>query len=149
MTPDDESAELEEANARFYRAFEALDLAEMDAMWAHGEHVRCIHPGWSMLEGWEAVRQSWEAIFKDSREMRFSLGDVQARVAGDTAWVTLNENILQGSGEVAAGLHDATVAATNVFVHDERGWRLVVHHGSPVHRPIGDDEDSAGQQEAG
>ena len=25
-----------EANARFYRAFEALDLATMDAVWAHG-----------------------------------------------------------------------------------------------------------------
>ena len=94
MTPDDEAAEAEEANARFYRAFEALDLAEMDRVWAHGEHVRCVHPGWALLEGWEAVRQSWEAIFKGSGEMRFSLGDVQARVTGDTAWVTCAENIL-------------------------------------------------------
>ena len=35
MSPDDEPAEVEEANARFYRAFEALDLGEMERVWAH------------------------------------------------------------------------------------------------------------------
>lgn len=32
----DAPAEIEEANARFYRAFEALDLAEMEKVWALG-----------------------------------------------------------------------------------------------------------------
>ncbi len=126
MTPDDE---LEEANARFYRAFEALDLPEMDAVWAHGEHVRCIHPGWAMLEGWEAVRQSWEAIFKDSPEMRFSLGDVQARVAGDLGWVTCSENILsQVHGNIAV----TTLLATNLFERRSGEWRMVLHHASHI-----------------
>jgi len=129
MTPDDESAELEEANARFYRAFEALDLAEMDAVWAHGEHVRCIHPGWAMLEGWEAVRQSWEAIFKDSREMRFSLGDVQARAAGDLGWVTCSENILS---QVRGNIAVTTLLATNLFERRGRDWRMVLHHASHI-----------------
>ncbi len=129
MTPDDESAELEEANARFYRAFEALDLAEMDAVWAHGEHVRCIHPGWAMLEGWEAVRQSWEAIFKGSQEMRFSLGDVQARAAGDLGWVTCSENILsQARGNIAV----TTLLATNLFERRGGEWRMVLHHASHI-----------------
>jgi len=34
-----------EANDRFYRAFESLDLAEMDQIWAHGDEVACVHPG--------------------------------------------------------------------------------------------------------
>ena len=34
-------AEVEQANARFYQAFETLDLARMDQVWAHGEHVQC------------------------------------------------------------------------------------------------------------
>src|SRR5206468_1148625 len=51
--------EVEEANARFYRAFEALDLAEMEKVWAHGEHVKCVHPGWPLLAGWANVRASW------------------------------------------------------------------------------------------
>jgi ketosteroid isomerase-like protein len=129
MTPDDESAELEEANARFYRAFEALDLAEMDQVWAHGEHVRCVHPGWAMLEGWEAVRQSWEAIFKDSREMRFSLGDVQARVGGDLGWVTCAENILS---QVRGNIAVTTLIATNVFERRGAEWRMVLYHASHI-----------------
>src|SRR5258707_14805087 len=76
MNPDDERAEVEEANARFYRVFETLDLRQMEEVWAHGEHVRCVHPGWGLLTGWDAVRQSWEAIFKHSEEMRFSITDV-------------------------------------------------------------------------
>jgi len=130
MTPDDdERGELEEANGRFYRAFEAQDLAEMDQIWAHGEHVRCVHPGWAMLEGWEVVRQSWEAIFKGSGEMRFTLGDVQARGRGDVGWVTCSENILsQVRGNVAV----TTLLATNVFERHGGEWRMVLHHASHV-----------------
>ena len=35
-----DTAEVVEANARFYRAFETLDIAEMDQVWDHGEHVK-------------------------------------------------------------------------------------------------------------
>ena len=53
MNTDDERARVEEANARFYRAFESLDLREMEGVWAKGEHVKCVHPGWGLLAGWE------------------------------------------------------------------------------------------------
>lgn len=129
MTPDDERGELEEANARFYRAFESQDLAEMDQVWAHGEQVRCVHPGWAMLEGWEAVRQSWEAIFKGSGEMRFTLGDVQARGSGDVGWVTCSENILS---QVRGNIAVTTLLATNVFERRGGEWRMVLHHASHV-----------------
>ena len=129
MPPDDHRAELEEANARFYRAFEALDLAEMDTVWAHGEYVRCIHPGWSMLEGWDAVRQSWQAIFKDSPEMRFSLSDVQAYPAGDLGWVTCAENILS---QVRGNIAVTTLLATNIFERRGGQWRMVLHHASHI-----------------
>jgi ketosteroid isomerase-like protein len=132
MNPDDEVAEVEEANARFYRAFESLDLAEMDRVWAHGEHVRCIHPGWCMLDGWEAVRQSWEAIFRGSQEMRFSVGSVQARAAGDVAWVTCTESILS---DTRGNLTVTTLLATNVFERRGSDWLMVHHHASHVLTP--------------
>lgn len=129
LTPDDDSAEVEEANDRFYRAFESRDLTGMDRLWAHSEHVRCIHPGWGLLAGWEAVRQSWEAIFKDNREMRFSLGEIQTRVEGNLAWVTCTENILsQLRGEIAV----ASVLATNVFERRGGEWLMVHHHASHI-----------------
>ncbi|MCI0546826.1 MAG: nuclear transport factor 2 family protein [Candidatus Rokubacteria bacterium] len=129
VTPDDDAQEVEETNARFYRAFENMDLAEMDRLWCHREYVRCVHPGWGLLEGWGAVRQSWESIFKGSGEMRFSLGDVQIRVGGDLAWVTCTENILS---EVRGTIAVTAVLATNVFERRGREWLLVHHHASHI-----------------
>ena len=103
-----ERAAVEEANARFYRAFEALDLAAMDAVWAHDDDVKCVHPGWPLLTGWAAVRESWQAIFANTEEMRFTLSDVRGRVA-----VT-------------------AILATNLFARAGDEWRMVHHHASHV-----------------
>lgn len=121
--------DVEEANARFYRAFEALDLGAMEEVWAHGEHVKCVHPGWPLLTGWEAVRSSWEAIFESTEEMRFTLGDVRVEVAGEFAWVTCTENILS---EVHGRVSVTAVLATNLFERAPDGWRMVHHHASHV-----------------
>ncbi len=127
MKSDDEAAEVEEANARFYRAFESLEISQMDQVWFHGGHVRCIHPGWCLLSGWEAVRQSWEAIFKDSREMRFSIADVDVHVDGNLAWVTCTENILSHArGQIAV----TALLATNVFERLGGEWLMIHHHAS-------------------
>ena len=58
LTPDEELAEIQETNARFYRAVETQDLDAMEALWLHTGYVRCVHPGWCLLTGWESVRQS-------------------------------------------------------------------------------------------
>src|SRR5256885_6171630 len=90
----DDGKAIEEANASFYRAFEALDLRAMEDVWSHDEHVQCVHPGWPLLTGWGAVRASWEAIFANTQEMSFTLTHVRAAGAGDLAWVTCTQNIL-------------------------------------------------------
>jgi ketosteroid isomerase-like protein len=119
----------EQANASFYRAFEALDLRAMDEVWAHGPHVKCVHPGWPMLTGWDAVRASWEAIFANTQEMRFTLTDVRAAATENFAWVTCTENILsETDGRVGV----TSILATNLFEHGDGGWRMVHHHASHV-----------------
>jgi ketosteroid isomerase-like protein len=122
-----EAADVEEANARFYRAFETLDITEMDQVWAHGEHARCVHPGWPLLSGWDAVRASWETIFANTEEMRFTLSDVNVNVRGALAWVTCTENILS---DVQGRVTVTSILATNLFERDADGWRLVHHHAS-------------------
>jgi len=129
MRPDDEIAAVEEANARFYRVFESLDLGQMEQVWAHEEHVRCVHPGWCLLTGWEAVRHSWEVIFKSSQEMRFSITDVHVHVLGDLGWVTCTENILS---EARGNISVTSVLATNIFERTEGEWLLVHHHASHI-----------------
>jgi len=123
---------VEEANAAFYRAFEALDLDEMDAVWAHDEHVRCVHPGWPLLCGWDTVRESWRRIFENTQEMRFTLSNVAVHVGGDLAWVTCTENILSELGERVSV---TAILATNLFERAPTGWRLVHHHASHVLTP--------------
>jgi ketosteroid isomerase-like protein len=124
-----EAAEVEDANAGFYRAFEALDLAEMDRVWAHEAHVRCVHPGWPMIGGWDAVRASWRTIFENTEEMRFTLSDISVNVGSDLAWVTCTENILAEAGERVSV---TAILATNVFERTDSGWRLIHHHASHV-----------------
>ena len=124
-----DTADVEETNARFYRAFETLDIAEMDRVWVQGEHVRCVHPGWPLLCGWEAVRTSWQTIFANTEEMRFTLTDVTVNAGEELAWVTCTENILS---EVNGRVTVTAILATNLFERGADGWRLVHHHGSHV-----------------
>ena len=123
MNGDADRAEVEEANARFYRVFESLDLRQMDEVWAHADHVRCVHPGWGLLTGWDAVRESWEAIFKNSEEMRFSITDVNAYVEGPIGNISVT-----------------SLLATNIFERSAGEWRMIHHHASHIlsgHRPAG------------
>jgi ketosteroid isomerase-like protein len=117
------------ANARFYRAFESLTLDEMDAVWVHGDHVACVHPGWPRLTGWEAVRESWATIFQNTVEMRFTITDVRVDVRADVAWVLCTENILS---QARGGLAVTSILATNVFERHGAEWLLVHHHASHV-----------------
>ena len=125
----DDPSEVEEANLSFYRAFETLDLAQMDAVWLHTERAQCVHPGWPLISGWAAIRSSWETIFANTTEMRFTIGD--ARVAGgpDLAWVTCTENILS---DVQGRVSVTSLLATNIFERTPEGWRMVHHHASHV-----------------
>src|SRR5271169_853903 len=58
---------LRDANRRFYAAFEAMDLAALEEVWAHEEWVQCVHPGWDLLLGWDEVRESYMRIFSNTR----------------------------------------------------------------------------------
>ena len=121
--------DVEAANEAFYRAFEALDMRAMEQVWAHGQHVKCVHPGWPLLTGWDAVRTSWETIFANTQEMRFTLTDVRVEAASELAWVTCTENILsETDGRVGV----TSILATNVFERDGGAWRMVHHHASHV-----------------
>ena len=122
-------AAVEAANAEFYAAFESVDIDRMHAVWDDDEDVTCVHPGWPMLRGRGRVMRSWALIFANTPYIQFFLTDVRADVLGESAVVTCSENILTSVGDSAG---DALVVATNVFRLRDDGWRLVVHHGSPV-----------------
>ena len=117
------------ANHRFYAAFEGLDLAAMDSVWAHDDTVQCVHPGWELLLGWDEIETSWARIFASTRRIRISLSSVWTRVEGEVAWVTCTEHVTTAFDE---GFDEATVQATNVFILRDGQWLLAARHASPL-----------------
>lgn len=128
--PDDDA--LREANARFYAAIEELDLDAMDAVWAHDGWVRCVHPGWELVEGWEEVRASWQRIFSNTRWLRVTPTAVAVASLGDVGLVACSENITAAEDGEGGDVGVAVAQATNLFVRTPEGWRLIHHHASPA-----------------
>ena len=124
-----EVSAVEAANAEFYAAFEAADLDRMQAVWDDADDVSCVHPGWAPLRGGSRIMRSWAVIFANTPYIQFFLTDVAVAVFGEVAVVTCAENILTAPSDSGG---DATVQATNIFRRRAEGWRLWLHHGSPV-----------------
>jgi ketosteroid isomerase-like protein len=124
-------AQVKRANERFYRAFETLDITYMAAVWVQAERAKCVHPGWSLLSGWEAIRRSWEGIFANTDYMRFVITEVAVHLYGRVAWVTCVENL----SDAPDTLQMARILATNVYEQTGDEWRIVHHHASPVMHP--------------
>ncbi len=116
-----------QVNHAFYDAHEQRDLAGMAAVWEHSDRACCIHPGWPILRGWATIEESWRRIFTGSGRNQFIITNEAVQVLGDVAWVSLDENLVEGA---ATG----TIAATNVFARVGPAWRMVLHQGSPVAR---------------
>ena len=113
------------ANQAFYDAHEQRDIEAMRDVWEHSERVVCVHPGWPILRTWRLVEESWRRILEGPGRNQFIVTNDIVAVHGDLAWITLDENLVQGAST-------GTVAATNVFAHSDDGWKMILHHGSPV-----------------
>jgi len=116
-------------NARFYEAFERSSMGMMEDIWSDKASVRCIHPGWSVVEGREAVLESWQRIFEGDVRMKVSLRNVRAEVYGSIGVVVLQEEVQYMSGKLS---NSGSVIATNIFEHDGKNWKMIHHHGSPT-----------------
>jgi ketosteroid isomerase-like protein len=118
-------AELEvlDANSAFYAAFTGRDLEAMDAVWARGAPVACIHPGWEALRGREEVMESWRAILSGNAPA-VRCTRASAHVLGGAAFVVCHERLPGGR-----------LVATNVFVREDGAWRMVHHQAGPLPEP--------------
>ncbi len=142
MTARDIAA-VQDANAAFYEAFETLDIQQMDTLWLHEDHVKCIHPGWKICQGWPDVRDSWVLIFNHTHEIKFSICLIDVVVKGDLAWAVCNESITtKDNGKWLEG----HVLSTNIFERRNKVWMLTHHHGSPViaSEQEGEEEEAGG-----
>ena len=120
MSSDNHSREgLLEANAAFYEAFAAGDLARMTALWADRDDLSCTHPGQFRLSGRSSVLASW-----------FSILEAPPPVRAEAAEAVL----LDGSGIVTCVevIDGHRLSATNCFEWDGEHWRMVHHQAGHI-----------------
>lgn len=117
------------ANLAFYEAFRSLDLARMEAVWLQEDWVRCLHPGWELLLGWEEVHRSWAAIFHSTSQVLISISRPVIQIMGETAWVSCLEDVTTAQSN---DISSALIETTNIFVRHRGRWLLVHRHTTPL-----------------
>lgn len=135
--PSDEE-QVREAHAAFYEAFSDRDMEAMEDVWARDAPVSCIHPGWSLLVGRDAVLASWRSILEGPAAPEVAASREVVHLYGDTAVVLCVETLADGQ-----------LMATNVLAKEPGGWRLVHHQAGPISMAIefeddDDDDDDEG-----
>jgi len=133
---------VETVNTTFYEAFESADIDTMQDLWLDDPETLCVHPGALPVRGTSAINRSWALIMANTPYIQFFLTDVEVSVWEGVASVTCTENVLTGddtTGPDAFG--GAKAVATNVFVRTPGGWRLWIHHASPVLSAQHDDDE--------
>lgn len=129
----------EAAEAAFYEAFEKRDIEAMMSVWAD-DGIVCVHPMGPRIDGRREVAQSWADIFEGGVALRFEPTDVGSTHSDAIAVHCVHEDISFGPGF----RQRTRVIATNVYRRTEDGWRMIVHHASPVDDSEGEDEDDDG-----
>jgi ketosteroid isomerase-like protein len=118
----------QEVEAAFYQALERGDLDAMMNVWSEDEEIVCVHPGGPRLNGYALVREGWRHIFEGGTRLKVQLLALSTVHAPFTAVHSVIEQItVVGQKHLAA-----PVVATNVFIRGALGWRMIVHHASPV-----------------
>ena len=125
--PDQDSAIT--ANEKFYKAFNARDLSAMKEIWSSHQNVTCVHPGWSPLNGFEPIIDSWQGIFKNSGNMDIQISDINMLTSNDLAWVSCVEKLYTIASH---GVLASKVFSTNLFKLNQDGWKMIMHHASPM-----------------
>ena len=118
----------EAVEAAFYAAFEARSLDAMMAVWADDDAIACIHPMAAPLDGRAAVAAGWRSMFEAAGQFR-----VQVELAQE---IRTAEQVIRIVREYLAIGEETEprppILATNVYRKEAGGWRMVLHHASPL-----------------
>jgi len=127
----------EQAEAVFYTAFESGDLEAMATIWLRADDVVCVHPHGPQLVGYAPVLQSWRNILENTDGFHLSVQLVNQLDGRDIAIRFVNETLINEHSDAAP----VTVLATNAYRRTESGWRIVLHHASPMPQTESSEEE--------
>lgn len=117
------------AHERFYDAFQKLDLESMSRLWARDIDVSCVHPGWDLISGYEAVMQGWRMIFEGTSDLRVRIDEPRVISNEGLAWVVCKEVLFT---TVQGMPVENVLTAINTFVRENDEWRIAHHHAAPI-----------------
>jgi len=121
----------DEAEEAFYTAFAKADVDAMMAVWLESDAITCVHPVGPRISGREAVRAGWQELFRGGSGLRFRLGEVN-RIQDALLSIHILHEHITVPGE--SGERPPAVA-TNIYQLTQDGWRMILHHASPVAVP--------------
>ncbi len=121
-----------EAEDAFYTAFSNGNPGAMREIWLDADFTSCVHPMGDRLAGTTAILKSWETILKNTRDIIIEISDLKIYSRQQLAIHTLIENIhsLDNPEQIHRFL------ATNIYQQIADGWKLILHHASPMPRDL-------------
>jgi ketosteroid isomerase-like protein len=119
----------QDANDSFYEAFQKLSLKNMEKIWKHDEDTICVHPGWELVIGWVAIRDSWVQIFQDTENITINANTLRLSKYGNLAIIISIEHL---RATINGQKQKFGVLATNVYENSDGIWLLTHHHGSSI-----------------
>jgi ketosteroid isomerase-like protein len=118
----------EAAESAFYAAFEARSLDAMMAVWAADDSIVCIHPLAAPLNGHAAVAAGWRSMFEAAGQFRIQIETAhEIREAAQVIRIVREYLIIGQESEPRP-----PILASNVYRKEADGWRMVLHHASPL-----------------
>jgi ketosteroid isomerase-like protein len=127
------------ANTFFYQAFQQLSINQMDIILSHGDDSISIHPGWELVIGWMAIKESWIQIFNKIEMIDMKTNTLSLRKCGNLAIFICLENIrISENGRI----NRSCVLSTNVFEQSKGRWLLSHHQASSISNNLLDIYDS-------
>jgi ketosteroid isomerase-like protein len=118
----------EATESAFYAAFEACSLDAMMAVWSGDDGIACIHPLAAPLNGRAAVATGWRSMFEAAGQFR-----VQVELAHEIREAAQVIRIVREYLFIGQETERRPpILATNVFRREADGWRMVLHHASPL-----------------
>ncbi len=118
-----------ETNEAFYSNFCNNDLESMESLWSSQHDIAVIHPGWPPIHGRHAVISSWRQILTADNPPRISCLNASANLLGEVALVICTEL-----------LAEVELVATNTFVLEVDGWKMIHHQAGPLPQALNTDE---------
>jgi ketosteroid isomerase-like protein len=126
--PDSIYPSPEAAEAAFYTAFEARSLDAMMTVWANDDSIACIHPLTAPLNGRAAVVAGWRSLFEAAGQFRIQVETAHVIRSAEQVIRIVREYLVIGQETEPR----PPILATNVYRREADGWRMVLHHASPL-----------------